>query len=473
MTAKIHKLLKNGRWVLLDRDKKNPLEEAWVITPELYERGEGGAWINKKTKEPHRVKDVIYRRELHSYKYDDPKLIKHIENGGNIGYLCGSNGMYVVDIDTEGLLEVFEKLLGETLTFKSPKGYHLYVNSKDDLYKIVLEKDGEHIGELLGIGQQAVVWGSKNKEGREYELLKDLPVVELTNEKLILLKEKFTKSKIFEVKEPDWSQYKDVSGLDILSVFTAAKVVFPNVFLEYEEKNSVSLSPMLDDIEVKKLRWRAYHLEESLKLLKLFISKNFDLNLFDGRSVQKKGNHFERLVTHTLKAMCSAWIELGQIHQNKSVADGLGQIKSANKRYIFGLDAKLKSNSNYSKGLSSKERENQIKYINDLKKQAKNYGGLRSWLIVVKSEKDYEKFQNSIKKLKTGSKFNEIKLLAIEPLLKICEIYQKSLAEDVTNKDVFNELMYKLIRYKGDITLEKIKENINKMPKLQRLNFQF
>jgi len=83
MGAKIHNFLKNGRWVKLEG--KRPIEEAWSLSPEQYERVEGGAWKNKKTGELYRVKGEIYHRELKNYRYDDPELIKHLQGGGNIG----------------------------------------------------------------------------------------------------------------------------------------------------------------------------------------------------------------------------------------------------------------------------------------------------------------------------------------------------------------------------------------------------
>ena len=53
---KLIKQLEHGRWVLIEKDKKNPLEEAWPLMEGLYERVEGGAWVNKKTGEFYKVK---------------------------------------------------------------------------------------------------------------------------------------------------------------------------------------------------------------------------------------------------------------------------------------------------------------------------------------------------------------------------------------------------------------------------------
>lgn len=78
--------------------------------------------------------------------------------------------------------------------------------------KIILERDGKHLGELLGIGFQALIPGCKNDKGEEYKVFRDIEIAELTAEKINLLKEKFTKPEIPELKSPDWSLYKNTLG---------------------------------------------------------------------------------------------------------------------------------------------------------------------------------------------------------------------------------------------------------------------
>jgi len=55
-------------------------------------------------------------------------------------------------------------------------------------------------------------------------------------------------------------------------------------------------------------------------------------------------------------------------------------------------------------------------------------------------------------------------------LIKICEIYQKALESNVVNKEVFEEFFYKLVNYKGDVTMDKINKIYSHIDKIKKLN---
>lgn len=261
---------------------------------------------------------------------------------------------------------------------------------------------------------------------------------------------------------------QDITKDSELSNYIIEKLNFVDIFLEYEKNKKIELSQTLKGTEAKKAKWRQDNYIASTNLLRNFI-KEFNFDLLEGKTVQRKGSTFERQIASVLKILSNAWIELGQVHQNKSVADGLGHLKFNDKQFIYGFDAKLKVDSKRKTGLTAKEIENQIKYINDFRKNARGYGGLRGWLIVVKSQNDYEKFTKSINKLRIASRFNNIKLLATEPLLKICDVYDRNLGSEVTNKDTFSEFMYKLVKYKGNITTDKIERILKRIRGTKRL----
>lgn len=222
---KLIKQLEHGRIVLIEKDLKSPFEPAWPLMEGLYERVEGGAWLNKKTGEFYKVKGEVYRRELTNYSFDDPKVQEHLAKGGNIGFLCGSGRIYVFDLDKIELLKEFEEILGETLTIETKNGYHLYFEYDGELYKTIFEKNNVHLGELQGIGQQVLIPPSIHPSGKEYVVFKDLPIVKLTPEKLQLIKQRFTDDKFFEVKSPDWSLYENKLGdkLPITSLVDISK----------------------------------------------------------------------------------------------------------------------------------------------------------------------------------------------------------------------------------------------------------
>lgn len=92
--------------------------------------------------------------------------------------------------------------------------------------KIILERDGKHLGELLVEGFQALIPGCNNNKGEEYEVFRDIEIAELSLDKINLLKEKFTNIKVPEIKSPDWSLYENKLGnkLPITSLVDISKL---------------------------------------------------------------------------------------------------------------------------------------------------------------------------------------------------------------------------------------------------------
>jgi len=58
-------------------------------------------FLTKKSKVPKEKKWEIDA----NYKYDDEKLLKHLENGGNYGILAGPGNLRILDIDDKKLAE--------------------------------------------------------------------------------------------------------------------------------------------------------------------------------------------------------------------------------------------------------------------------------------------------------------------------------------------------------------------------------
>lgn len=110
-----------------------------------------------------------------------------LARGNNYGVLCGVNDLIVVDVDSPDLIDTLAEL-PPTFTCRTPKkGIHLYYFCPDFGKKIVLAKDGKHLGEILGKGAQAVGPGSVHPDTKTpYLVEKDLPIAQL--EKSALLK---------------------------------------------------------------------------------------------------------------------------------------------------------------------------------------------------------------------------------------------------------------------------------------------
>jgi len=97
----------------------------------------------------------------------------------NYGVLTGINGLGVCDDDTPDLklITILEKMCGES--FRVRKHYYIKFSNWDGNKIIFYDKEGRHLGELQGLGQQVVGAGSLHPSGEYYEVIKDIPIIEL------------------------------------------------------------------------------------------------------------------------------------------------------------------------------------------------------------------------------------------------------------------------------------------------------
>jgi len=187
MTIEIPNQLKdeNCRFVRLDRRTKRPIDKEWT-------------------------KD-------NNFKGDSEELKKHIEEGNNIGFLCGSNDVYVIDVDDKSKFDDIFKIVGETFIVETPRGYHLYVKHPNKLRKGKLKIEGKLIGDFQAVGEQVVLAGSMNEKGNEYKIYRDVPIKEISKESLGQLMGEFPKRE-FIVESPNWSQYSKTPLSDKISI---------------------------------------------------------------------------------------------------------------------------------------------------------------------------------------------------------------------------------------------------------------
>ena len=105
--VKIIKQLRNenSRFVRLGERSKRPVDEQWT------------KWKN--------------------FKWDSEEIQQHLHN---IGYLCGSDNIYVIDIDDKSLLDEFLEIVGDSLIIETPNGFHIYIRYMKELRRVILEK---------------------------------------------------------------------------------------------------------------------------------------------------------------------------------------------------------------------------------------------------------------------------------------------------------------------------------------------
>lgn len=98
MIEEIHERIRKGKFVRLNENTKIPIDPKWTTE--------------------------------NNYDFDNPVIQEHMKEN-NLGFLCGSDDIYVLDLDDKSLLEEFEKLLGQTFTVETPHGFHLYFRIKE------------------------------------------------------------------------------------------------------------------------------------------------------------------------------------------------------------------------------------------------------------------------------------------------------------------------------------------------------
>lgn len=107
-----------------------------------------------------------------NYSYDDPKLLKHLESGGNYGICCGMGNLLVIDIDNVDRVRELGILDKLPKTFKvrtRSGGLHLLCICKDFEKKKIMydpertwfnpktkKEEYVHLGELQWLGAQVV-----------------------------------------------------------------------------------------------------------------------------------------------------------------------------------------------------------------------------------------------------------------------------------------------------------------------------
>ena len=172
-------IIKRGK----ELKKKKEIEEKIVITipKQLQKEDFRFILLKKKSKSPIEAK---WESE-NNYKFDNPKLLNHIKNGGNYGIVGGFGNLVIVDADSEEINEKC-KLFPETFTIKSccpdKHKHHYYFIGNTEIKPIRLSKEkvGD-IGDVRSTGQYVVApncFAIEEKKGYEgfYNVVKDLEI---------------------------------------------------------------------------------------------------------------------------------------------------------------------------------------------------------------------------------------------------------------------------------------------------------
>lgn len=116
-------------------------------------------------------------------KPDNPTLLQHLARGGNYG-IVGGNGIVILDADTEEIKSTVDEHLPKSFTVVSPGslGWHVYYRSNLKRPIRLYDKDKTNVGDVQGAGKMVVGPGSFHPCGRRYEILRDLPFAQVSEE---------------------------------------------------------------------------------------------------------------------------------------------------------------------------------------------------------------------------------------------------------------------------------------------------
>jgi hypothetical protein len=157
---------KSFRFIKIRKGEKAPLEEDWPMT--------------------------------NNYKYNDPEFIEYLKTAKAYGVACGFGKLAIVDCDNKKSAGQIENSLPDTFTVVTPghKSPHLYFIVKDLTAKIVMTDDKNvHHGEVQFTGFQALGPNSLHPSGKEYKIVKDIPIEHITKKELLAAIEPFVKEK--------------------------------------------------------------------------------------------------------------------------------------------------------------------------------------------------------------------------------------------------------------------------------------
>jgi len=175
---KIYKLIKLGKW----NDYKNEKHEIKQFYPKTKQEVKD---IEKETGFISQAKLPQEKgwRETKNYSYEYISEWKLNNQAYNYGVPTGFDNLGVMDDDTPNkrLIKLYEEHFQKTFRIRD----HYYIKLLNwDCKKIVFfDETGEHLGELQGMGVQVVGAGSTHPTGEKYEVVDDLPIIEIEFEK--------------------------------------------------------------------------------------------------------------------------------------------------------------------------------------------------------------------------------------------------------------------------------------------------
>jgi putative DNA primase/helicase len=200
--------------------------------------------VEKGTKKPFQME-----WQQKTIEYDNPELIKHLENGGNYGVMGGGiHDMLLLDFDNERVQNEVIPFLPETFTVKSGSGLlHKYFYSDNTESFKIFDEEMNTIADIQGEGKQLIGAGSVHPNGNTYDIVDDKDIAFVSYAELKALLSKYDKKPKKEKKEITPAPNIDSQENDFLSVLKS-KVKVENVldYLKVDTQHNPTKCPMHD-----------------------------------------------------------------------------------------------------------------------------------------------------------------------------------------------------------------------------------
>lgn len=115
------------------------------------------------------------------YKFNDPKLLQHLNKGGNYGVIGGFGNVVIFDVDDKTLAEQLINTF-QTFTIKTCGGtYHFYFKTGYNTNHVLSDSKGEiRANNYYVVGPNCYAIDTKKKHEGPYKIKKDLPLLEIS-----------------------------------------------------------------------------------------------------------------------------------------------------------------------------------------------------------------------------------------------------------------------------------------------------
>ena len=224
-----------------------------------------------------------------NYKYNDQKLLKHIENGGNYSVCGGFGNLVIIDFDNEAIENEIGNILPSTFTVRSGRGrkHFYYITDIPENLKAVGENKDTY-ADIQGAGKCVVGAGSIHPNGNRYEVIDDSPIGEILIDTIKVLFSKYlVKEKTIKKRDID----------DPIAIKIKEKICISDLMREYgyDTTRNPTMCQLGHESESKKCftwndqlgKWHCFNCHAGGDLLNFLMAHN-KISFFEARKLMMK-----------------------------------------------------------------------------------------------------------------------------------------------------------------------------------------